>query len=348
MAAKPTIYSVADLAGVSVATVSRALKQPGKVTPQTRQRVMAAVQAVGFVPNAQARNLRRQSSEAVILLVRDIGNPFYLDIYKGVEEAALERGYRVLMGDARNDEARMLRYVEMVRERHADGLILMTGGLPRSLLAQPGHLPPMVVALEHFPDLALPTVRIDNVGAACAAVEHLIGLGHRRIAHITGPVPEVLSEDRHTGYLKALAAHGLAAEPGLTVRGDFSLGSGRTAVRALAGRGMAFSAIFASNDEMAVGAINELRAHGVHVPRQVSVVGFDDIVFADAAEPPLTTVHQPRREIGRIAMNLLIGCLAPDRPPPQEIVVPTRLMVRGTTAGVLAPVTLSNVQRPIP
>jgi LacI family repressor for deo operon, udp, cdd, tsx, nupC, and nupG len=326
----PTIATVAELAGVSTATVSRALQRPDKVQPETRERVMAAVRATGFVPNSQARNLRSRASRTVILLVRDISNPFYLEIYKGVEEAAVEAGYKVLMGDARNDDERIQHYVDMVRARHADGLILMVGRFPERLKAELDRLPPIVIALETFPDLALPFVKIDNVAAAAEAVEHLIALGHRRIAHITGPMPETLSLDRLAGYRQALAAHGIPPDDALVVEGDFSLAAGRAAVRQLADGGIDFTAIFAASDQMAVGAVSELRARGLSVPDDVSVVGFDDIVLADAFEPPLTTIHQPRFDIGRQAMARMIGLLA-EESGGEDVLFATRLVVRGST-----------------
>ncbi|WID95037.1 LacI family DNA-binding transcriptional regulator [Bosea vestrisii] len=328
--AAPTIAEVARLAGVSTATVSRALAQPEKVKARTRERVLDAVKATGFIPNAQARNLRLQATRTVILLVRDISNPFYLEIYKGVEEAAIDAGYKVLMGDARDDDERILRYVDMVRERHADGLILMVGRFPEALAAR-GRLPPIVVALEMLPGLNLPTVKVDNHAAARAAVAHLARLGHRRIAHIAGPMPDPMSVDRRDGYLAGLADAGIAADPRLVVEGDFGLAAGRAAIRTLDAGGVDYTAVFAASDQMAVGAMGELRARGRNVPDDVSVVGFDDIVLAEAVEPQLTTVHQPRREIGQAAMVLLIAQLSGqgDR---SDLVLPTRLVERASTA----------------
>ncbi|MBS7706565.1 LacI family DNA-binding transcriptional regulator [Chelatococcus asaccharovorans] len=330
--ATPTLATVAKLAGVSTATVSRALQRPDKVQPETRRRIMEAVAATGFVPNSQARNLRSRASRTVILLVRDISNPFYLEIYKGVEEAAVEAGYSVLMGDARDDDQRIQHYVDTVRARHADGLILMIGRFPEALKAEIPRLPPIVIALETFPDIALPTVRIDNIAASREAVNHLIGLGHRRIAHITGPMPERLALDRLAGYRAALAEHGIGEDEALVLNGDFSLAAGRRAVRRLFETDTAFTAIFAASDQMAVGAISELRARGHHVPADISVVGFDDIVLADAFEPPLTTVHQPRFAIGRQAMAQMIAMLSNKAPATTpDILMETRLIIRGST-----------------
>ena len=326
----PTIRMVAELAGVSTATVSRTLSRPESVRPDTRERVLSAIKQTGFVPNKQAVDFRRQATRTIILLVRDISNPFYLDIYKGVEEFAFDAGYKVLMGDARNDDARICHYIEMVRNRQADGLILMTGRLPKAAMIAP--LPPIVVALEMLEDVVLPMVAIDNRAAASRAVQHLIALGHRRIAHVTGPMEELMNRHRHDGYLAALRDAGLSSDPALTVQGNYRLESGRRAIRELLRSRAAFTAVFASNDEMAVGVINELRTHGFRVPQDVSVVGFDDIVFADAADPPLTTIRQARREIGSRAMAMMIGILNGQQPDENEVLIDVELVVRGTTA----------------
>jgi LacI family repressor for deo operon, udp, cdd, tsx, nupC, and nupG len=330
MAGSVNIRDVAAMAGVSVATVSRTLKNPDLVRLATREEVLRCVAALGFVPNAQARHFRRQASDTVILLVRDISNPFYLDVFKGVEDVASSAGYKVLMGDARSDPARVHHYIDMVRERHADGLILMTGSMPVEL--DDAGLPPMVVALEYLTTRRLPTVRIDNEGAAAAATRHLLGLGHTAIAHLSGPVPEVMSVARVAGWRRALSEAGFPPDERLDVRGDYSLASGEAAVDALYDRGVPFTALFASNDEMAAGVINRLRERGLRVPEDVSVVGFDDTIFAAVCNPPLTTIRQPQREIGVEVMKLMIrrleGRLAPDA----TVVVPTELVVRASTA----------------
>lgn len=330
MAGSVNIRDVAAMAGVSVATVSRTLKNPDLVRPATREEVLRCVAALGFVPNAQARHFRRQASDTVILLVRDISNPFYLDVFKGVEDVASSAGYKVLMGDARSDPARVHHYIDMVRERHADGLILMTGSMPVEL--DDAGLPPMVVALEYLTTRHLPTVRIDNEGAAAAATRHLLGLGHTAIAHLSGPVPEVMSVARVDGWRRALSEAGFPPDERLDVRGDYSLASGEAAIDELYDRGVPFTALFASNDEMAAGAINRLRACGKRVPEDVSVVGFDDTIFAAVCNPPLTTIRQPQRQIGVEVMKLMIkrleGRLAPDA----TVVVPTELVVRASTA----------------
>lgn len=333
MVQKPpsTIRDVAIVAGVSIATVSRALQQPDRVREDTRRKVFEAVEKTGFVPNAQARSFRQQSNRTVILLVRDIGNPFYLEIFKGVEESASAAGYKVLMGDARNDEARIVEHVDLVRQRHADGLILMTGHLPADLIRHSDRLPPIVVASEPIPGLNLPMVRIDSIGASRRAVRYLLEKGHRRIAHLGGPVGESLAAERRQGYRQALVEAGLSPLPELETGGDYSVEAGRQGVRELLDAGHGFTAIFAASDQMAIGAISELRRRGLTVPADVSVIGFDDIIFADVFEPGLTTVRQPRHEMGRQAMVLMAARLAGE--PVKPIVqLETELVIRGSVA----------------
>ncbi len=325
------IREVAALAGVSTATVSRALQRPDQVRPETRQKVMEAIKQANFVPNSQARNLRLQSNHTVILLVRDISNPFYLEIYKGVEETASEAGYKVLMGDARNSEERVANHIEMVRQKHADGLILMTGHFPADLLENQELLPPLVIASESIPGLHLPTVKVDNRVASLEAVKHLLDRGHGNIAHLAGPLPEALASERLDGYRQALADAGVEYRDELVIRGDYSIESGRDAVQRLLQQNIAFSAIFAASDQMAIGAISELRKHDLSVPRDVSVIGFDDMIFANAYDPPLTTVRQPRREMGQRAMSLMIEILS-GRSTAETIELNTDLVVRGSVA----------------
>ncbi|ARO15950.1 LacI family transcriptional regulator (plasmid) [Ketogulonicigenium robustum] len=326
-----TIRDVARHAGVSTATVSRALAQPEKLNRETLDHVLGVVAQLGFVANAGARSFRQQSTQTIILLVRDISNPFYLEIYKGIEEVASETGYKVLMADARNDEARITTYIDMVRQRQADGLIMMVRKLPADLADRPGPTPPMVVASEAIPGVDLPTVRIDNAAAAQNAVAYLAAQGHRAIAHIGGVEGEYLAINRHQGYVQGLQAAGLPVDPRLTVWGDFSISAGRRAAQALLDTGLPFTAILAASDQMAIGAISQLRSAGHRVPQDISVVGFDDIIIAEAFEPALTTVQQPRLEMGRAAMRLLVDLLHGDAHQ-QVLEFETKLIVRDSVA----------------
>jgi LacI family transcriptional regulator, repressor for deo operon, udp, cdd, tsx, nupC, and nupG len=334
MRQRPRIKDIAKRLGVSPATVSRALSDTGLVAEPTLSRIREAASALDYRPNVSARNLRTRRSMAVLMVVRDVGNPFYLEILKGVEATARAAGYSVLMGNTEDDPDRETEYFDMLRDGHADGMILMTGKLPSKagyLDRLPQNLP-VVVALEMIEGSGLPHVQIDNEGAAAEAVRHLISLGHRRIAHISGPVPEIMSMKRRDGYRKAMAEAGLLVPDEYEQRGDFLLHSGQELCRRLFELPEPPTAIFVANDEMAYGAIHELRRLGRDVPGDVSVVGFDDLYLSEAFYPPLTTVSQPRAEIGREAMTLLLGMLSGGEGPAGPVVMPTTLKIRGTTA----------------
>ncbi|THK39550.1 LacI family transcriptional regulator [Ensifer sp. MPMI2T] len=335
MRERPKIKDIAERAGVSVATVSRALSDSPLVTAETRQRILDLARELNYRPNVSARSLRTRKSMSVLLVVRDVGNPFYLDILKGVEATAREAGYSVLMGNTESDPAREIEYFNMLRDGHADGMILMTGKLPPAGGNWTGTLNRLavVVALEIIEGAGLPHVQVDNFGAAREAVEHLISIGHRRIAHISGPLPELMSLHRREGYREAMRNAGLDVPEAYEVRGDFLLESGQECCRKLFTLPEPPTALFVANDEMAYGAAYELRRMGRDVPGDVSVVGFDDLYLSKAFYPPLTTVSQPRAEIGHAAMELLLKILSGAEIDCDEpIVLPTVLHIRGSTA----------------
>jgi LacI family repressor for deo operon, udp, cdd, tsx, nupC, and nupG len=330
---RPKIKDIAERLGVSAATVSRALSDSGLVAEPTLSRIREVAREMNYRPNVSARNLRTQRAMAVLMVVRDVGNPFYLEILKGVEATARAAGYSVLMGNTENDSDREVEYFDMLRDGHADGMILMTGKLPErdGFLSSIANAP-IVVALEEIQDAGFPHVLIDNEGAARNAVEHLIGLGHRRIAHVSGPVPEIMSIHRRDGYRTAMAAAGLPVPNGYEPVGDYLLHTGQRLCRGLFELPEPPTAIFVANDEMAFGVIHELRKLGLDVPGDVSVVGFDDLFLSEAFYPPLTTVSQPRTDIGRTAMTMLLDMLSGGLTPRKPAVLPTTLKIRGTTA----------------
>lgn len=334
MSERVKIKDIADRLGVSPATVSRALGDGELVADATRERIRDTARALNYRPNVSARNLRTRKSMAVLMVVRDIGNPFYLDVLKGVEATARAAGYSVLMGNTENDPAREAEYFDMLRDGHADGMILMTGKLPAGHKsgAVPASDRPVVIALEMIENALFPHVQIDNVGAARTAMRHLIGLGHSRIAHISGPIPEILGVQRRQGYREAMAAANLTVPAGYEQRGDYTLKSGGEACRALFALAEPPTAIFVASDDMAFGAIHQLRRMGRDVPGDVSIVGFDDLYLSEAFYPPLTTIRQPRLEIGSKAMSIMLERLSGSPGPSQPIILPTSLCVRGTTA----------------
>jgi LacI family transcriptional regulator, repressor for deo operon, udp, cdd, tsx, nupC, and nupG len=343
--AQPTMSDVARRAGVSTATVSRAISQPERVSPQFRRRIQKVVRELGYTINVSARSLRRNDTGMILVVVPDIGNPFFSKLLKGIEHEARKFSYSILIGDTEHAAARVEIYARQLDARRADGLILLNGRTPHfqgfrvtsdvaAQLALPQY--PIVVVSERIPGSRLPTVGIDNVAAAKEAVLHLADLGHRRIAHIAGPKGNILTNERRRGYRAALTARGLTADPDLLVFGDFSIASGRRSARALLLNPTPPTAIFCANDEMAMGAIAEIKASGRSVPRDVSVVGFDDIEFAEIFDPPLTTVRQPRFDMGQLAMSLIGKALRGECLPAEETTLESEFIIRASTSGAPA------------
>lgn len=300
---QPTIRDVAQAAGVSAATVSRALSFPDKVSEATRLKVLRAVEETGYVVNQLARNLRRRTTSAIVVLVPNLGNQFFSHIIAGIESAASRAGYTVLVSDTRPPGGGEM-LMDFVRNNRADGLISLDGNLPGSILSSAAGgrgRPTLVFACEWRDGLGVPSVRFDNEGGAELAVDHLVSLGHSRIGHLLGPPGNVLTDARFAGYRRAMARHGLPVRADWVLRGDFTLDSGVHAGRAWLELAERPGAMFLANDEMAFGFISELHGNGVEVPRDMSVVAFDDIDIAERYIPALTTVRQPRHEIGEAA-----------------------------------------------
>ena len=331
------IREVAKRAGVSTATVSRVLSRPDVVSPDTRLRVLKAVERLGYAPNSVAKNLRTLKSRKLLVTVPDISNPFFALILQGIEDMAQRNGYAVLVGDTQHDEQREERYALMLKQKEADGLIFLGHRLPKLAASVVQELAPncapIVNGCEFSADLGVPSVHIDNATAASEAMEHLYGLGHRRIGVVTGPLLSPLSRDRLKGAVASASAQGAEADV-LVRHGDFSIRSGAEAASTLLEGSERPTAIFCFNDEMAMGVIAEARSRGLRVPVHLSVVGFDDIRFAQCTDPPLTTVAQPMREIGERTVRLLLAILNGTQLSPVSITLPHTLQVRQSTAAL--------------
>lgn len=305
-----TMKDVAQLAGVSTATVSRALMNPEKVSASTRKRVEDAVLEAGYSPNSLARNLRRNESKTIITIVPDICDPYFTEIIRGIEDAAMEHGYLVLLGDSGKQQKRESSFVNLVFTKQADGMLLLGTDLPFDVSKpEQKNLPPLVMACEYAPELELPTVHIDNLTSAFEAVNYLTQMGHKKIAQISGPENAALCKFRHQGYQQALRRAGIALNSTYTTQSNFTFEGGAKALKKLLSLPDAPTAIFCHNDTMAIGAIQEAKKLGLRVPQDLSVVGFDDIQFSQYCDPPLTTVSQPRYEIGRQAMLMMLELL---------------------------------------
>jgi LacI family repressor for deo operon, udp, cdd, tsx, nupC, and nupG len=325
-----TIKDVARELGMSIATVSRALSRPELLRPTTRERVMGAVERLGYRPNLMARGLRQGQAQSILFVAPNL-SPFFLEVFAGAEAVTRDSQFSLLFGNSNGDLDRAQHFFDQVASGKADGIILLTGVAPEAYTSGERQLPPLVTVLERLPGATVPVVHTDHLTGAQDAVRHLIELGHQHIAHIAGMrrVPSTIR--RLEGYRAALAAAGLAAPAELIATGDFTVSSGAAAMTHLMALPQPPTAVFCSNDEMAYGAIRALFRMGLSVPDDVSVVGFDDQNLAEFYNPPLTTVNVPRHELGRRAAQELIDQLA-GRDVAREVVLPTRLVVRESTA----------------
>jgi LacI family repressor for deo operon, udp, cdd, tsx, nupC, and nupG len=328
------IAEVAKLAGVSTATVSRALSAPHKLRADTLARVTEAVRRTGYTPNLAARTLRARRTMLVLVVVPDIANPFFSDVLRGIDDGLSQHGYGFLIGNLGNSRAKEPQLADVALSGQVDGVLLLNGRIPqggrRPLTA--GELP-MVAVCEAISDAPLPQVEVQNHEAARAAVAHLAALGHRRVAYLAGPPDNVLEHQRRGGFCQGLADAGIPEREARFYPGDFTFRAGVAAAAEFLNLHLRPTALFAANDEMAIGFLKRVRQASLGVPKDVSVVGFDGIEFADFVEPMLTTFRQPRRELGCQGATLLIRAMRGEAIDPkmahQRLPVP--LLERGST-----------------
>lgn len=329
------IRDVADNAGVSVATVSRTLQQPERVSPKTRSKVMAAVQAVGYKPNLMAVKFRSGKTHNLVVLVPTVANVFFARVISGMQEAAAELGYSILLANTLGNNDIENHYAKMVSTSQADGLIQLRAHNPfdASMINDNGLLP-MVNACEVIDDGQYPVVSLDNRAAAKAMTQHLISLGHKRIAMIKGPNSSPLTQERLNGYKDALRDANIDFDDSLLLNGDFTLQAGYNAGVTISELNNRPSAVFCENDETAIGAMQAFKQANLHVPNDISVAGFDDIAFSAFVDPPLTTIAQPAEEFGRTAVTLLVDLLNGKIRKAPKVIMPFELIVRESTGSV--------------
>jgi LacI family transcriptional regulator len=348
MARQPaSIIEVAQRAGVSVATASRVLSNSSyPVSLAAREKVQLAAEELGYVPNSLARNLRTQRSNLIGVLVGDNTDPYFAEIMRGVEDVANERGYLTILCNSDRKPAKELHYLRLLQDYRADGVVFAGGALN-----EPGHPEQLeriaqammdrgsvVVTLSQH-TLHVPSIQADNFGGARAMTERLIALGHRRIAFITGPSNLTVANIRLQGYMAALVEAGLSIDPALLLPGDFSLSSGEQAARALIHMALEQrpTAVFAANDESALGVLSELSRSGWEVPKDIAICGFGDVPMAHVVMPSLTTVRIGLHDLGRAGARKLLALLNHEEVPFFEV-QPTRVIERGS----IAPITVQT------
>lgn len=328
----PTIYDVARVAGVSISTVSHVLNRTRRVSAPTEQRVRAAVAQLDYRPNSLARALVRQETKSIALIVPDNVNPFYAELARSIENAGFAAGYSVLLCNTDYNLTRESAYVDMLLSKQVDGVIYMSVDFADSRLRLLHEAGIAVVVFDGLLD-GLDAVLLDNYAGARLAVEHLIELGHRRIACITGPsATRRGSATRVRAYRETLREYTLPHDPQLEVKGDWSYRSGQAAADALLKLPAPPTAIFSCNDSMAIGALAALHAHGIAVPDQVSVIGYDNIALSAYVTPPLTTMATPIVLAGHTLTQLLLDRIGGQpTTPPQRLTLTGSLCVRGST-----------------
>jgi LacI family transcriptional regulator len=311
---------VAQRAGVSLSTVSRILNGTAIVSEDKRLAVEEAIKALGFVPNPVARGLAGGRTYSIGVITQAIDSPFYGTSLRGIEDELDPAGYSPLFLSAHWDVKTEARCLDTLRSRRVDGIIVLTGRLPDSALKACAKHLPMVVTGRDLKAAGLFAMNFDNFEGGLLATRHLVELGHRRIAFISGDVLHPDSNERLRGYRAVLEEARIPFDPNLVVLGDYNENSGLLAVQRLTQAGQTFTAIFAANDQMASGAALGLHRMGLRVPQDVSLVGFDDLPTASFAVPPLSTVHQSAYEQGRLsayAMLQLINGAVPNVQAPQ-------------------------------
>jgi LacI family transcriptional regulator len=333
----PTVHDVARRAGVSTATVSRALSGGAKLSPATLERVQRAMQDLGYLPNGAARGLTSRRTRVFALCFPDLGDPetdagddamLYTDeVVRGMERAARGRGYAILIGAVQDPEATL--ELAMSLASRSDGIVLLGQTAPTSVIQRLKRLPMVVVAGRRDDDAStVDQVRVDNAGGITALTRHLIDVhGHRELLFLAGPADSPDGGERLDAFRTIVTAAGLPFHNPL--RGDFTQHTGRIAAQSLHIEELP-DAIVCANDQMAIGVITALRERGVRIPRDVAVVGFDGIGVGRHVQPPLTTVRQPMQPLGAAAVSLLERRLANPAAEPEDLRLPTRLEVRAS------------------
>ncbi len=327
-----TIKDVARLAKVSTSTVSHVINKTRFVSPEITLRVEQVVKEINYAPSALARSLKVNATRTLGMLVTSSANPFFAEVVQGVEQRCFEHGYSLALCNTRGDQARLHHNMEMLLQKRVDGIILMCTQLEidRQLLAPYPNVP---LVLADWGTNHLQADLIQDCGklGGQQATEHLIRLGHTEIGCITGPAGQRAADERLLGFRYAMQQAGLTINPDWLVAGDFELTGGNTAMSTLLAQSKRPSAVFISNDMMAVGALRALADANIKVPEQMSLVGYDNIELAHYLVPALTTVEQPKAGLGALAVETLLSRIRSPERAPQVLTLTPELIIRDSS-----------------
>jgi LacI family transcriptional regulator len=330
-----TLKDVAREAGVSLGTASLSLRDSPSIREATRRRVLQAAKRLRYQVSAPARSLVTRRTHTVGLLISDITNPFFIRAVRAVEDLAQENGYNLILCNTDEDPTKEAEYLRVLMEKRVDGIILATTGARDGVRQVRWHRIPLVLFDRELAGIGADTVKVDGVLGGRLATEHLLALGHRRVAIIHGPLERSTGSERLRGALEALRDQGITPDPALIREGNFKQETGYGHARALLDLLPPPSALFCTNNLMTVGALQALQDRKVRVPQDLSLIGYDDMEWWTLTSPPLTTVGQPVYDLGREAMRLLLAQIGSRvRRRRQRIVLKPELIVRASCGPV--------------
>lgn len=332
------LREVAKRANVSISTVSRVINNVPKVDPETRERVLKAIRELDYTPNRVAQRLRssHRNNKLIGLVLPDIQNPFYVDVIRGVESYAYAHDFAVMIGNFGQNEQRANLYLNIFLSENVDGLIMAPTHNRDSQVTETLNKGFEVVCIDRgLKGVDVDVVKVDNEGGAYSAIDYLIRLGHRRIAHITGKAGIPTTAERIAGYMAAMKEHNIEVDPTLVRSSRSDYASGSEEMTNLLDLKSPPTAVFAANNLLTLGALKTIHSRGLNIPDDISIIGFDDMYWSDSLNPPLTAVHQSGYDIGYKATEILVEKIK-NRGPAHctQVVFDTQLIVRKSCKAV--------------
>ncbi|MFZ6674900.1 LacI family DNA-binding transcriptional regulator [Undibacterium sp. Xuan67W] len=327
-----TMKQVAEKARVSTTTVSHVINNTRVVSEDARERVLSVIQELRYIPSAVARSLKNDKTHTLGMMIPNNSNPYFAEVIQGIEDESFRLGYNIILCNSYDDPKKQAAYTRVLMEKRIDGLILVSSGIDLELtqLLADEAIPKVLVDRE-VPGVAADFIEADHEQGGYLATKYLLDLGHRRIACVSGPKTLLPSGDRVSGYLRALKEAGIDFNSDYLAHSDFTSQGGFSAFQQLLALPDRPTAIFASNDLMAIGGLCAAQQAGVRIPEELSVIGYDDIALASFSTPPLTTIAQPKYEIGVLTARVLVNRIVNAELPLRREMLETKLTVRQST-----------------